>query len=308
MDVTSEYESKIVCDGPCQTCKHSREKNVVSEAEDIIYYCRNCQEKYLCNDVLGRDRRSSEYLCPKCNSTMAEMTVDRANQLGLAFGFHYSRLATSTRPVDQIKRTWFYTAQREIISKDFVTDLIKYELLDTPQIIDLLFHTDIVVTAADAFRDKKSLLWDIFTKNPQIIKSIHNSLITRSEHRKGDLIIRALVNYKQFGCSYLSAIIPAVVAGTVDLVGVDQITGGLVWIIVQENRIDEQLINTIMNEILSIPPLEFMGVERIILLTQKWIWMAAEITRKQGRINTRWEQIFLETWEEDPLGNHKKIE
>ena len=50
-----------------------------------------------------------------------------------------------------------------------------------------------------------------------------------------------------------------------------------------------------------------MGVERIILLTQKWIWMAAEITRKQGRINTRWEQILLETWEEDPLGNHKKI-
>ena len=67
------------------------------------------------------------------------------------------------------------------------------------------------------------------------------------------------------------------------------------------------LVNSIMNEILSIPPLEFMGVERIIVLTQKWIWMAAEIARRQGRINTRWHQIQLELVEEDALGNHKFI-
>ena len=96
-------------------------------------------------------------------------------------------------------------------------------------------------------------------------------------------------------------------AFSIDLIGIDQKTGGLVWIIVQEQRIDEQIIGTILNEILSIPPLEFMGVERIIILTQKWIWMAAEIARRQGRITTRWNQIQIETWEEDPLFNHKMI-
>ncbi|MCK5342997.1 MAG: hypothetical protein KAR20_06315, partial [Candidatus Heimdallarchaeota archaeon] len=85
--ITSEYESKVVCDGPCHVCKHAREKDATTEGQDIIYYCRNCQEKYLCNDVLGRDKKnSSEFLCPKCNSTMAEITVERAQQLGLAYG------------------------------------------------------------------------------------------------------------------------------------------------------------------------------------------------------------------------------
>ena len=308
MEVTSEYESKLVCDGPCTKCKHSREKDVTTQAQDIVYYCRNCQEKYLCDDVLGRDKESSEYLCPKCNASIAEITVERAQQLGLAFGFHFSQLSPSVRPVDQIRRSWFYSTQREIISKDFVNDLVNYELLNTPQILDLLFHSDLRFTnPSDWTRDKKGLLWEIFTKNPQIIKSLHNSLITRSEHRKGDLIIRALVNFRNLGCTYLSGIIAPSISGTVDLVGVNQNTGGLVWIIVQEKRIDEPLIGTILNEILSIPPLEFMGVERILILTQKWIWMAAEIARQQGRITSRWNQIQIETWEEDSLFNHKKL-
>ncbi|MHA1994595.1 MAG: hypothetical protein ACW97Z_08655 [Candidatus Hodarchaeales archaeon] len=307
MEVTSEYSSKVVCDGPCHVCKHSREKDVNTQAEDIIYYCRNCQEKYLCTDVLGRDKQSSEFLCPKCNSSMSEITVDRAHQLGLAFGFHYSRLSPNVRPVDQIRRSWFYSPQREVISKDFVNDLINYELLDTPQLLDLLFHSDLPPKPSDWVRDKKALLWEIFAQKPQIIKSIHNSLITQSENRKGDLIIRALVNYRTFGCAYLSVIIPPPVAGTVDLVGIDEKTGGLVWIVVQENLIDEKLIGTILNEILSIPPLEFMGVERILVLTQKWIWMASQIALRQGRIATRWHQLQLETWEEDPIAGHNKI-
>ena len=120
------------------------------------------------------------------------------------------------------------------------------------------------------------------------------------------MIIRTLVNYKSLRCVYASAIVPPSIAGTVDLIGIDQ-HGCIVWIIVQENRIDEQLVNSIMNEILTIPPLEFMGVERIIVLTQKWIWMAAEIARRQGRITTRWHQIQLELAEEDSLGNLKFI-
>jgi hypothetical protein len=308
MEVTSEYESKLVCDGPCHVCKHSREKDVVTEAQDTVYFCRACQEKYLCNDVLGRNKETSEYLCPKCNATMAEITVERAQQLGLAFGFHFSKLSPEVRPVDQIRKSWFYTTQREVISKDFVTDLINYELLDTPQILDLLFHSDLRFTnPSDWTRDKKALLWEIFTKSPQIIRSLHNSLITRSENRKSDLIVRSLVNFRNFECIYMSGIITPSISGTVDLIGIDHKTGGLVWIIVQEQRIDEQIIGTILNEILSIPPLEFMGVERIIILTQKWIWMAAEIARRQGRITTRWNQIQVETWEEDPLFNHKMI-
>ena len=209
--------------------------------------------------------------------------------------------------VYEIKRSWFYSTQREVISKDFVNDLINYEMLDTPQILDLLYHSNLNFQPADWVRDKKALLWEIFTKNPQIIKSLHNSLITRSENRKSDLIIRALINYENLGCKYLSGIIPPSLSGTVDLVGLDKDTGELVWIVVQETRIDEQLIGTILNEILSIPPLEFMGVIRILVLTQKWIWTAAEIARQQGRITTRWHQIQLETWEEDSLFNHKKL-
>ncbi|MHA2031275.1 MAG: hypothetical protein ACW99Q_18005 [Candidatus Kariarchaeaceae archaeon] len=301
--ITSEYESKVVCDGPCHVCKHKREKDVSTEGQDTIYYCRNCQEKYLCMDVLGRDRNSSEFLCPKCNSTMAEITVERAQQLGLAYGLR--QMVSNIHSIDQLRKTWFFSSERTIISKEFVTDLINYELLETPQILDLLFHSDLRIESEDLVREKKALLWEIFSKKPNILKSIHNSLITQGQ-RKGDLTIRALVNYKSFGCVYASAIVPPSIAGTVDLIGIDQ-QGGLVWIIVQESRIDEQLVNSIMNEILSIQPLEFMGVERIIVLTQKWIWMAAEIARRQGRINTRWHKIQVELVEEDPLGNHKFI-
>ena len=302
--ITSEYESKVVCDGPCHVCKHSREKDVTTEGQDTIYYCRNCQEKYLCTDVLGRDKEnSSEFLCPKCNSTMAEITVERAQQLGLAYGLR--QMISNVSSVDQLRKTWFFSSERTIISKEFVTDLINYELLETPQILDLLYHSSLRLESEDLVREKKGLLWEIFSKKPHIIKSLHNSLITKSQ-RKGDLIIRALVNYKSLRCVYASAIVPPSIAGTVDLIGIDQY-GCIVWIIVQENRIDEQLVNSIMNEILTIPPLEFMGVERIIVLTQKWIWMAAEIARRQGRITTRWHQIQLELAEEDPLGNLKFI-
>ena len=302
--ITPEYESKVVCDGPCHLCKYKREKNASTEGQELIYYCRSCQEKYLCNDVLGREKNSAEFLCPKCNSTMAEITVERAQQLGLAYGLR--QMVSNVKSIDQLRKTWFFSSERTIISKEFVTDLINYELLETPQILDLLFHSDLRIESEDMIREKKALLWEIFSKKPHIIKSMHNSLITQSR-RKGDLIIRALVNYRSFGCDYASAIVPPPIAGTVDLIGINQQGGGLVWIIVQESSIDEQLVNSIMNEILSIPPLEFMGVERIIILTQKWIWMAAEIARRQGRINTRWHKIQVELAEEDALGNHKFI-
>ena len=303
--ITSEYESKVVCDGPCHVCKHEREKDTSTQGQDTIYYCRSCQEKYLCTDVLGRDRDrgSSEFLCPKCNSSMAEMTVERAQQLGLAYGLR--QMVSNIHSIDQLRKTWFFSSERTIISKEYVTDLINYELLETPQILDILFHSNLRIESDDLLREKKALLWEIFSKNPNIIKSMHNSLISQGQ-RKGDLIIRALVNYKSFGCVYASAIVPPPIAGTVDIIGIDQ-KGGLVWIIVQEEKVDEQLVNSIMNEILSIPPLEYMGVERIIVLTQKWIWMAAEITRRRGRINTRWHQIQIELVEEDALGNHKFI-
>ncbi|UCE13950.1 MAG: hypothetical protein JSV04_01935 [Candidatus Heimdallarchaeota archaeon] len=277
-----------------------------TQGDELIYYCRNCQNKYLCEEVLGSERGGSEYLCPSCNATVTEMTVERAQQLGLAFNLRLTP-KQSTRPVDQIRRTWFYSRGEMILPKDFVTDLISYNGLEPPQLFDLMFHSDLQYRPTDKIIDKKSLLWDIFSKKASIIRSLHNSLITRSEHRKVDLIIRALTDYRTFGCSHLSSIIPAPLAGTVDLIGTDEITGGIVWILVQEDKIDENVINSILNELLSLPPLEFMGVTRILLLTRKWIWMAAEIARRQGRITTRWKRLNIELWEEDALFNHQKI-
>jgi len=303
----SVYDTKIICDGPCHVCRHEREKDVNTQGQDILYYCRSCRQKYLCNDVLAREKEGSEYNCPSCNATVAEMTVERAHQLGLAFGFKMIRTELSQRPVDQIQRMWFYSPGSMILPKDFVTDLIEYEGLKTSHIFDLMFHADIQYRPQEKNLDKKSLLWDIFAKKASIIRSIHNSLITRSEHRRVDLILRALIDHKTFQCSYLSSIVPGQIAGTVDLIGLDEETGGIVWIVVHEEKIDEQIIGSILNEILSIPPLEFMGVERILILTRKWIWMGAEIARRQGHITTRWKRLTIELWEEDPLFNYRKV-
>lgn len=303
---TSDNSSKIVCDGPCHVCKEQREKDVNTDAEDILFYCRNCQLKYLCNQVLRRDRGSKEYQCARCNATVSELTVARAAQLGLAFGLNINRTKREKRPVEEIKRTWFYSQGRVILKKDFVTDLIDYEDLGLKELYDLLFHSELEYRP-EGQTDKKTLLWDIFSKKPGIIRSIHNSLITRSEHRRVDLVIRALTDYKSFGCTYLSSIVPPYIAGTVDLIGIDNETGGIVWIVCQEGKIDETIINSILNELLSIPPLDFMGVERILLVTRKWIWMGAEIARRQGRITTQWKKINIEPWEETPLFQHKRI-
>lgn len=303
----SDYDAKVICDGPCRLCKHEREKDVNTQGQEILYYCRNCRMKYLCNEVLGRARGSSEYRCPSCDTIVTEMTIERAQQIGLAFGFRVIRADRSSGPVDQIPRAWFYSRGSMILPKNFVTDLIEYDGLETPQIIDLMFHSDLQYRPKEKILDKKSLLWDIFSKKSSIIRSIHNSLITRSEHRKVDLILRALIDYKAFQCSYLSSIVPGQIASTVDLIGLDEETGGIVWIVVQEDRIDEKIINSILNEILSLPPLEFMGVERILLLTRKWIWMGAEIARRQGRITTRWKRLNVELWKENPLFQHQRI-
>ncbi len=303
---SSDHETKIICDGPCEKCRHQREKDVNTHGQDILYYCRNCQLKYLCDDVLQKVRGSSDYICPSCGSSLTEMTLERAQQLGLAFGFYVVRTQRTKRPVEEIRRAWFYYPGREVLRKDFVTDLIEYEGLEVPQLVDILHHSDLQYRPEENI-EKKRLLWDVFGKQPGIIRSIHNSLITRSENRKVDLIIRALTDYKALGCSYLSSIIPDYLSGSVDLIGIDEETGGIAWIVVQEDRIDENVINSILNEILSVPPLEFMGVERILLLTRKWIWMGAEIARRQGRINTRWKQLNIELWEEDPLSQHRRI-
>ncbi|MFX0084036.1 MAG: hypothetical protein ACFFAU_00045 [Candidatus Hodarchaeota archaeon] len=303
---TSDSRAKVICDGPCEICKHQREKDVKNNANEILYYCRNCNQKYLCNQVLRRDRGSNEYQCPSCDMTLSELTIERASQLGLAFGFDIYQTERSKRPIEEIKRTWFYSQGRIILQKDFVHDLIEYESLGIIQLIDILFHSDLQYRP-EGTPDKKTLLWDIFSKKPAIIRSIHNSLITRTEHRRVDLVIRALTDNEAFECIYLSSIVPSHIAGTVDLVGVDKKTGGIVWIICQEEKIDEQIISAILNELLSIPPLEFMGVDRIILLTRKWVWMAAEIARRQGRITTRWQRFSIELWEESPLFQYKKI-
>ncbi len=303
---TSGTSSKIVCDGPCHVCKEKREKDINTDAEDVLYYCRNCRLKYLCNQILRRDRGSKEYQCPKCNSTVSEITVERAAQLGLAFGFIIKKTKREKRPVEEIKRTWFYSQGRVILNKDFVTDLINYEGLGIKELYDLLFHADLEYRP-EGQTDKKTLLWEIFSKKPIIIRSIHNSLITRSEHRRVDIVIRALTDSESFDCTYLSSIVPPSIAGTVDLIGIDNNTGGVIWIVCQEDKIDEIIINSILNELLSIPPEEFMGVERIILLTRKWIWMGAEIARRQGRVTTRWKKLNIELWEETTLFQHKRI-
>ena len=300
---TLDNTAQVICDGPCEVCKHQREKDLKDNAQDILYYCRNCHQKYLCNQVLRRDRGNKEYQCPSCNMSLSELTIERAFQLGLAFGLSIYRTERSKRPIEEIKRTWFYSQGRVILQKNFVTDLIEYEELGITQLVDILFHSDLQYRP-EGQPDKKSLLWDIFAKKPAIIRSIHNSLITRSEHRRVDLIIRALIDSETFGCSYLSAIVPPHIAGTVDLIGVDKITGEIVWIICQEDKIDEPMINSILNELLSIPPLEFMGIERILILSRKWVWMAAEIARRQGRFKTRWKQISIELWEENTLFQH----
>ncbi|MHA1214729.1 MAG: hypothetical protein ACTSPG_05495 [Candidatus Hodarchaeales archaeon] len=306
MEVTKQNETCVVCDGPCHVCKHNiREKDVMASGKDILFYCRNCQKKYLCKDVLGRFK--GEYTCPVCGSTVTEMTIERAHQLGLSFCFTLSRTSKDKRPIEEIKKTWFYSIGEVILKKQFVTDLIELEELGVVQLIDLLYHADFEYRPTEEILDKKSILWEIFSRKPAIIRSIHNSLVTKSENRRVDLILRALVNNKTFNCSFLSTIISTHIAGTVDLIGIDEDEGKITWIIVQEDKIDERIVNNILNEILSLPPLEFMGVSRILLLTKKWIWMGAEIARKQGRIQTRWTQIDLELWEEDPLFRYKKL-
>jgi len=306
MSISTQRGVRVVCDGPCHLCKSKiREKNVLTQGLDILYYCRTCQQKYLCKDVLGRIK--GEYSCPSCGSVISEMTVERANQLGLAFGYQLSRTSVDKRPVEQIKRTWFYSIGEVILKKDFVNDLIELEELTVMKLVDLLYHADVAYRPSEAILDKKRLLWDLFARKPAIIRSIHNSLITRAENRRVDLILMALIDHEAFGCTFLSTIISSPIAGTIDLVGIDEKTGELVWFIVQEDRIDERVVNSLLNELLSLPPLEFMGVARIILLTKKWIWMGAEIARKQGKIQTRWTQLSLELWEEDPLFVHKQI-
>ena len=298
MERSVEHETKVICDADCRVCVKKREMDVSSQGGDILHLCRSCQEKYLCSVILPTVHEGTDYQCPKCSEILTEMTVERAQQLGLAFGIQLTRVKPEGRPVEEIKRTWFYSSSdRGVLSENYVTDLVNYEGLDVPQITDLMYHADISYRP-EAHLEKRRILWDIFAKKPQIIRSLHNSLITRSENRRVDLVIRTLTQHESLGCTYLSSIIPKHLIGTIDLIGIDEETGGVVWVVVHEDRIDEQLINTLFNEILSVPPLEFMGVERLILLTRKWIWMAAEIARRQGKITTRWKQLVVELWEE----------
>ncbi|MFW9777389.1 MAG: hypothetical protein ACFFE8_00965 [Candidatus Heimdallarchaeota archaeon] len=298
MERSVEYEARIVCDADCRVCVAKREKDVSTEGGDILHFCRSCQEKYLCPVILPATARGREYQCPKCSEKLTEMTLERAQQMGLAFGVQLTRIKPERRPVEEIKRTWFYSpSDQGVLSENYVKDLLNYKSLGVSQLTDLMYHADFSYRP-EAYLEKRRMLWDIFAKKPQIIRSLHNSLITRSEHRRVDLVIRTLMQHETLGCTYISSIIPKHLAGTIDLIGIDQKTGGLVWIVVHEDRIDEQLINTLFNEILSVPPLEFMGIERLILLTRKWIWMAAEIARRQGKISTRWKQLTMELWEE----------
>lgn len=307
MERSVEYDTKVVCDADCQVCVEKREKDVSIQGGDILHFCRSCQENYLCSVILPTIPEGDDYKCPKCSEILTEMTVERAQQLGLAFGVQLTRIKPELRPIEEIKRTWFYSSRdRGVLSENYVTDLVNYEGLGVSQITDLMYHADITYRPG-AHLEKRRMLWDIFAKKPQIIRSLHNSLITRSENRRVDLIIRTLTQHETLGCTYLSSIVPRHLTGTVDLIGIDQETGGVVWIVVHEDRIDEQLINTLFNEILSVPPLEFMGVERLLLLTRKWVWMAAEIARRQGKITTRWKQLSVELWEETTNFGLRKI-
>jgi hypothetical protein len=307
MERSVEYETQIVCDADCRVCVAKREKDVSTQGGDILHFCRSCQEKYLCPVILPSAPGGSNYQCPKCSEMLTEMTLERAQQIGLAFGVQLTRIKPERRPVEDIKRTWFYSSPDQgVLSENYVNDLLNYDGLGVSQLTDLMYHADFSYRPGTHL-EKRRMLWEIFAKKPQIIRSLHNSLITRSEHRRVDLVIRTLTQHETFGCTYLSSIIPKHLAGTVDLIGIDQETSGIVWILVSEERIDEQLINTLFNEILSVPPLEFMGIERLILLTRKWIWMAAEIARRQGKISTRWKQLRIELWEETPSFEFRKL-
>lgn len=312
---------RLYCDSACPTCYHQRSKDIYQNGKNKFYFCRKCRLSYLCSLPLKRKISiKREYYCSVCSSTLVEVPLWRSYSLGL-----------STKVVPRISRGTMkknvWDIKEEVTIKDLITywskkadeqnleeksvekqveELLKVEELNEYIVLDLISKSDIDTSEININSEIDELLLKVAEIEPFVISLLYDTLIVKSSliDRIGIQLI-LLTKQKLFNAAFMSSNVTSELEGTIDLYSVNKQTGKITWFAISDEPLEETRLSALMNQILSIHPLNFANVEKIYLASQKTTWTIPKILKKRKFINTISGKVNLGLLVVQNIDNHE---
>lgn len=290
----------------CDALGCTASKDTVVNGNESFFFCRHCRLSYLCRYHLKRKRGiKSLYLCPVCNSTLVEIPIYRAREMGLTDKI-VPRISRGTTfknvwkeiqeksDLQSIIKKWdiIYDYDKgdlslvETIEKE-IDDLVKIKSLTVPKIFSLLSKTDLEISEIDMNTgDLRVALKEIARDYPVIISIMHEALVKNTVN---DLFAKTLVliaNDQLFDSSFITPDVNKELLGTIDLYSISNDTGKVSWFVISDDPISEVNYGSIITQVLSINPISFANLERLYIVSDQFTWTVRRIAERQPFITT----------------------
>lgn len=306
----------------CDALGCNASKDTVVNGSESFFSCRHCRLGYLCKYHLKRKRGiKTLYLCPVCNSTLVEIPIYRAREMGL-----------TDKVVPRIGRgTTFKNVWKEIHEKSDLQSIIKkwdiildydkndqtlVEIIDSkieelvnvkgltvPKIFSLLNKTDMELSDIDMNTGNlQSALKEVARDYPVIISIMHEALV---KNTVTDLFAKTLVlivNDHLFDSSFITPDVSKDLLGTIDLYSISNETGKVSWFAISDDPISEINYGSIITQILSINPISFANLEKLYIVSNQFTWTVRRIAERQPFITTSNSKVRIKLVQIDKEG------
>jgi len=295
---------KLYCDASGCTVS----KDIEKHPKDTFFFCRFCSSCYLCRYHLKRKRGiQRRYLCPVCGSTLTELPIYRAEEIGLvekvvprfAQGTTYRNVfkKIDTRsekpPLQQIIDDWEIILDYDERDEALVTaiekqvkELSQLDNLSVTIIFSLLGTTELDLSNIDMNTDDLyTALKNLSDNYPEVVNIMYRVLIEKEVFNYFGKTLTLMMKAKElFDASFITADVRDDLKGTIDLYSVNEDTGKISWYVILDEPLNEQIYSTLITQILSIKPISFAKLERVVIVSNQFTWTVKKIIERQSSI------------------------
>jgi len=306
---------QVYCDAGCPVCVHKRRKDTHEEGEDVFYYCNSCRNVYLCTFPLTRKvgiRRTYECLMNTCKESLSSVPLSKAFEIGLSSkittrflnGTLYKNVWTehnayqSKRQRELMEnRVYWFDGGDTLIDTDVLDDhaefLKGYDGLTVPIMAEVLARTQSIGPEyLDFPAEKDAFIDELKNFSKRTIEILYRILEGKKLGDYSSLAINLMVRNDLFDSKFISSNIPVWLQGIVNLIGISN-TGKFTWFIIVRDAGEDDFVNNIMNDLLSLHSLNFANLEKIYVISDQFSWITQEILKKQSSINTSYGKAYL---------------
>jgi len=194
-------------------------------------------------------------------------------------------------------RVYWFDGGDTLIDTDVLDDhaefLKGYDGLTVPIMAEVLARTQSIGPEyLDFPAEKDAFIDELKNFSKRTIEILYRILEGKKLGDYSSLAINLMVRNDLFDSKFISSNIPVWLQGIVNLIGISN-TGKFTWFIIVRDAGEDDFVNNIMNDLLSLHSLNFANLEKIYVISDQFSWITQEILKKQSSINTSYGKAYL---------------